>query len=58
MVNEKIRTEIFKNGLKHYQVAERLGVHESTFSRWLHTELPMEKQSEILKVIHDSKLVK
>lgn len=55
MGNEKIRMEIFKSGLKHYQIAQRLGVHESTFCRWLHTELPAEKQDKILKVIHESK---
>lgn len=53
MVNEQIRVEIFKSGLKHYQIAERLGVHESTFCRWLHTELPADKQDKILKVISE-----
>ena len=49
--NIDIRYEIMKSGLKNYQVATMLGVTETTFSRWLRTELPAEKKKEILEAI-------
>ena len=44
MANIDIRMEIMKRGLKNYQVTTMLGVTETTFSRWLRTELPPEKK--------------
>lgn len=55
MANTDIRYEIMKSGLKNYQVAAMLGVTETTFSRWLRTELPAEKKKEILEALKASK---
>ena len=55
MANTDLRCEIVKSGLKNYQVATMLGVTETTFSRWLRTELPAEKKKEILEAIKASK---
>lgn len=55
MENADVRYEIMKSGLKNYQVAARLGVCETTFSRWLRTELPAEKKKEILEALKASK---
>ena len=55
MANPDIRYEIMKRGLKNYQVATMLGVTETTFSRWLRTELPAEKKKEILEALKASK---
>lgn len=57
MANIDIRMEIMKRGLKNYQVATMLGVTETTFSRWLRTELPPEKKQEILKAMESIKQV-
>ena len=53
--NVKIRTALFKSGIKHYQAAEALGISDETFSRWLRHELPPDKQKEILNVIEKLK---
>ena len=55
MANTDLRCEILKSGLKNYQVATMLGVTETTFSRWLRTELPAEKKQEILKAMESIK---
>ena len=55
MANTDIRYEIMKRGLKNYQVAEKLGICETTLSRWLRTELPAEKKKEILEALKASK---
>ena len=51
MNNAKIRTALFKSGIKHYQVAEAMGVADETFSRWLRHELSKEKRNEIMAAI-------
>lgn len=53
MANAEIRTLIFEHRLKHYEVASRMHISESTFSRWLRKELPLEKKQEVLKAIND-----
>lgn len=54
MANTDVRYEIMKSGLKNYQVATMLGVTETTFSRWLRTELPTEKKQQILTAINEN----
>ena len=51
MKNAKVRTALFRSGIKHYRVAEEMGVADETFSRWLRHELPVDKQKEILAAI-------
>ena len=51
MANTDVRYEIMKSGLKNYQVATMLGVTETTFSRWLRTELPADRKQKILEAI-------
>ena len=50
--NKEIRTAAFSEGVRLWQVAQELGVTDSTFSRWLRQELPAEKQREIIEIIH------
>ena len=54
MANTDLRMEIMKRGLKNYQVASFVGVTETTFSKWLRTELPPEKKQDILKAINEN----
>lgn len=55
MKNMDIRDLIIKRRLKHYEVANALGINECTFSKWLRTELPEEKKEHIKKVIMEIK---
>lgn len=54
MANIDLRMEIMKRSLKNYQVASFVGVTETTFSKWLRTELPPEKKQDILKAINEN----
>lgn len=54
MANIDVRMEIMKRGLRNYQVAEFVGVTETTFSKWLRTELPTEKKQQILTAINEN----
>lgn len=49
--NFEIRESALRNNVKHWQIAQKLGIQETNFSRMLRTELPEEKKSEILKII-------
>ena len=40
-------------GIFYWQIADRIGVAESTFLRWIRHELPEEKQTEILQAIEE-----
>lgn len=37
--NEELRNRIEKSGFFYWQVASAVGVHESTFTKWLREEL-------------------
>lgn len=53
MKNQKIRQTALAKGVRLWQIAEALGVHENTFSRRMRTELPQEEQERILAIIDD-----
>ncbi|MGM9590205.1 MAG: hypothetical protein ACI3V0_08555 [Faecousia sp.] len=53
MENKAIRTHAKKHGVKIWEIAEALGVAESTLCRHLRRELPEQKQAEILSVIDE-----
>ncbi|MCF6409011.1 hypothetical protein [Pseudalkalibacillus salsuginis] len=55
MKNEDLREAISKAGLKHWQVAEAVGIHEGNFSRLLRKELSIEKKKEIHNIIDNLK---
>lgn len=52
MNNQKIRAEAAKYGVKLWQIAEAVGLAESTFSRSLRHEVSAERRAEIIAVIH------
>lgn len=54
--NFEIRTAIAKKRLKHYEVAEVLGMHPTYFSHLLQTELPEEKKKKIMEAIKNYEL--
>lgn len=49
--NRELRDAMQNNDLFQWQVAERIGVSDSTFSRMLRHELPPEQKAEILRAI-------
>lgn len=51
MKNIKVRMEITKQGLKHKEVAEILGITNVSFSRKIATELPKAEQKRIIDAI-------
>ena len=53
MFNQDIRNEIKALGVKHWQIAEKLGIHEGNFSRKLRHELPEEDKEKIRAIIKE-----
>lgn len=49
--NIEIRNAIFSNNIKKWEIASKLGVTDSTFSRMLRTELSKEKKEKIFEII-------
>jgi hypothetical protein len=53
MTNERIRTAIFTNGLRHKDVAAKLKKCQETFSREIAKEVSGEREAEILRAIDE-----
>ena len=53
MTNFNIRVEAARNGVKLWQVAEKLGMTDSSLSRKLRRELPDAEQQHILTIIEE-----
>lgn len=53
MANETIRKEAAKNKVLLWQIAERLGMQDSNFSRKLRHELPDSEQEKIFGIIRE-----
>lgn len=51
--NCKVRETAKKNGVKHWQIASRLGVSEQTLMRWLRVPLSLEKEAAIMATIDE-----
>lgn len=55
MANLEIREKIRKSRLFHYEIADTLGISESTFSKWLRSELDMERKEKVIQAIETVK---
>jgi len=55
MKNTDIRQAIDVAGVKYYEVAYILSIHESTFTRWLRTELSAERKEMVFEAIKAAK---
>lgn len=51
--NLVVRDMAKKYNVKHWQIAERLGISEPTIMRWLRVPLPPEKEQAILAAIKE-----
>ena len=52
MANDKIRKDAKLQNVKIWEIAEAMGVHESTFHRMMRHELPEATQKEIISKIN------
>ena len=55
MKNQDIKNEAKSAGVKLWQIAEKLGLQDSNFSRMLRHELSEEKKDEIRQIISELK---
>ena len=53
MTNLKIREQILRNGLRHWEVADQLGIGDATFCRWLRKDLSPEREKKVLQAIEE-----
>ena len=53
MLNADIRKTAQESGVRLWEVAERLGIADSTFSRKLRRELPETEKQRIFAIIDD-----
>lgn len=51
--NMKIREKARNSGVRLWQIADALGIQESSFSKKLRKELPAQEQEMILAIIHE-----
>lgn len=52
IANAEIRLAAMSAGVKMWQIADCLKMHDSNFSRMLRSELPEEKKAIIMAAIH------
>lgn len=53
MTNIEIRSAAKSAGVRHWQIAEAIGIAEETFSRKLRHELPADEQRNIIEIIKE-----
>lgn len=49
--NQTIRDEAKRNGVKHWQIANYLGISEPTVMRWLRIPLSPEREKAVMEAI-------
>lgn len=49
--NAEIRNAIDNSSFFTWQIAQKLGVHENTFYRWMRTEMTGEKKEKVVSAI-------
>lgn len=58
MTNEQINHLLKKEGIRKWQIAKKLGIHESTFSKWFREQMTKEQEMQVLSVVEDIKLAR
>lgn len=51
--NSDIRNEAKSHGIKHWQIAEKIGVSDQTIMRWLRVPLSDERKRMIIEAIEE-----
>ena len=49
--NKRVKDALAKHGVKHWELASLMGIHETTLCRRLREELPEEEQNELIRLI-------
>ena len=49
--NPRVREKLLLGGVPYWKLAPRLGISETTLYRMLRTELPEDKQNELIALI-------
>lgn len=55
MANLDLRMEMYKLGIKHYELAKEIGIHPTTLSAWMREELEGERLEQVEKAIEKLK---
>ena len=56
MGNKEIKTLLHKENIYMWQVAKKLGVHETTFCKWFREQLSQEQTQRVLSAVEEIKL--
>lgn len=56
MNNEQLRAVMRENNIYMWQVAKKLNVYETSFSKWFREELSEERKQQVLSAIEEIKL--
>ena len=51
--NREIKSAAKSAGVYHWEIAEKMGIQDSAFSRKLRRELPEQEKQKILKIIQE-----
>lgn len=51
MKNREIRDKVSANGMRLWELADELGIADTTLSRWLRHELPEDRKRLIVETI-------
>lgn len=54
-VNSEIKQAIKRANIKKWQVANCLGIADTTFSRWLRFELGLDEKGKVLAAVEQAK---
>lgn len=55
LVNSKIREQIRRAGVRHWAVADAMGISEDTLVRWLRKPLTEEKEKKVLEGVRKAR---
>lgn len=53
MTNERVKMELFRSGVKQWELSKKLEVSESQVTRMLRNEMDDEKQDELVSLIRE-----
>ena len=56
MSNKDIKELLHRENIYMWQVAKKLGVHETTFCKWFRDELSQEQVQRVLSAVEEIKL--
>ena len=56
MTNKEIEVLLKKENIYKWQIAKKIGIHETSFIRWFREELKQEQVQQVLSAIEEIKL--